>query len=43
VTEALRCYRGAPVVASHDARFLRELELTRWLRLGDALDEIEPL
>jgi ATPase subunit of ABC transporter with duplicated ATPase domains len=43
VTEALRCYRGALLIASHDVRFLRELGLTRWLRLDEALDEIEPL
>ena len=43
LSEALRCYRGALLVASHDVRFLRDLGLTRWLRLGVALDEIDPL
>ena len=33
LTEALRCYRGALLVASHDVPFLRDLGLTRWLRL----------
>jgi ATPase subunit of ABC transporter with duplicated ATPase domains len=39
---ALRCYRGALLVASHDMPFLRDLSLTRWLRLDGALDEIGP-
>jgi len=30
-------------VASHDAPFLRELGLTRWLRLDGDLTEIDPL
>ena len=40
---ALRSYRGALLVASHDAPFLRELGLTRWLRLDGDLAEIDPL
>jgi ATPase subunit of ABC transporter with duplicated ATPase domains len=49
LTEALRCYRGALLVASHDVPFLRDLGLTRWLRLdpGQAApagpQETEPL
>jgi len=43
LTGAVRCFRGALVVASHDVPFLRELGLTRWLRLGAGLDEIDPL
>ena len=43
LTEALRCFRGALLVASHDVPFLRELGLTRWLRLDAALAEIDPL
>ena len=39
LTEALRCYRGALLVASHDVPFLRELGLTRWLRLESSLSE----
>jgi len=30
-------------VASHDVPFLRELGLTRWLRLAGDLVEIDPL
>ncbi len=41
--EAVRCFRGALLVASHDVPFLRELGLTRWLRLGACLEEIDPL
>ena len=43
LTEALRCFRGALLVASHDVPFLRELGLTGWLRLDAALAEIDPL
>ncbi len=43
LSEAVRCYRGALLVASHDVPFLRELGLTRWLRLDAALAEIDPL
>jgi ATPase subunit of ABC transporter with duplicated ATPase domains len=40
---ALRSYRGVLLVASHDVPFLRELGLTRWLRLDGSLAEIDPL
>ena len=40
---ALRSYQGALIVASHDVQFLRELGLTRWLRLDGTLTEIDPL
>ncbi len=43
LTEALRCYRGALLVASHDTPFLRQLGLTRWLHLDRHLQEIDPL
>jgi ATPase subunit of ABC transporter with duplicated ATPase domains len=39
LTEALSCYRGALLVASHDIAFLRTLGLTRWLHLDGALHE----
>jgi ATPase subunit of ABC transporter with duplicated ATPase domains len=44
LSQALAGYRGALVVASHDAPFLRTVGITRWLRLDrDAgLTEIEP-
>jgi ATPase subunit of ABC transporter with duplicated ATPase domains len=42
LTEALRCYRGALLVASHDIPFLRALGLTRWLRLDTGLHEAGP-
>jgi ATPase subunit of ABC transporter with duplicated ATPase domains len=40
---ALRSYQGALIVASHDAAFLRDLGLTRWLRIGRELTDIDPL
>jgi ATPase subunit of ABC transporter with duplicated ATPase domains len=40
---ALRSYRGALLVASHDVPFLRDIGLTRWLRLDGDLAEIDPL
>jgi len=43
LTEALRCYRGALLIASHDIPFLRALGLTRWLRLDGALHETDPI
>lgn len=43
LTGALESYRGALVVASHDLAFLRELGITRWLRLDGNLTEIDPL
>ena len=33
LTQALWCYEGALVVASHDVPFLRSIGITRWLRL----------
>ena len=33
LTQALSCYEGALVVASHDVPFLRSIGITRWLRL----------
>jgi ATPase subunit of ABC transporter with duplicated ATPase domains len=35
LTGALRAYRGAFVVVSHDDRFLTDIGVTRWLRLAD--------
>jgi ATPase subunit of ABC transporter with duplicated ATPase domains len=40
---ALRSYQGALIVASHDAPFLREIGITRWLRLDGELTEAGPL
>ncbi len=40
---ALRSYRGALIVASHDVPFLRDLGLTRWLRIEGELTDIDPL
>ena len=34
LSEALSCYQGALLVASHDAPFLRSIGVTRWLRLS---------
>jgi ATPase subunit of ABC transporter with duplicated ATPase domains len=33
LSQALSCYRGAVLVASHDVPFLRSIGITRWLRL----------
>jgi ATPase subunit of ABC transporter with duplicated ATPase domains len=43
LTEALHCYRGALLIASHDIPFLRDLGLTRWLRLDATLHQTDPL
>jgi ATPase subunit of ABC transporter with duplicated ATPase domains len=43
LTTALASYRGAMMVASHDAPLLREAGVTRWLRLERRLTEIDPL
>jgi ATPase subunit of ABC transporter with duplicated ATPase domains len=40
---ALRSYQGALLVASHDVPFLRDIGITRWLRLAGDLAEIDPL
>ena len=40
---ALRSYQGALIVASHDTPFLRDLGITRWLRLDGELTDIDPL
>jgi ATPase subunit of ABC transporter with duplicated ATPase domains len=34
LAQALSCYRGAVLVASHDVPFLRSIKITRWLRLA---------
>jgi ATPase subunit of ABC transporter with duplicated ATPase domains len=45
LAQALDCYRGAMIVASHDVPFLRSCGITRWLRLDRAgqLTTIDPL
>jgi ATPase subunit of ABC transporter with duplicated ATPase domains len=45
LSEALSCYQGALLVASHDAPFLRSIGISRWLRLSrdGRLREIDPL
>jgi len=40
---ALRSYQGALIVASHDVPFLRDLGITRWLRLDGELADADPL
>ena len=44
LSQALACYRGALLVASHDIPFLASIGITRWLRLSrDArLTDIDP-
>ncbi len=34
---------GWPIVASHDVPFLRDLGLTRWLRIDRELADMDPL
>jgi len=45
LSQALSCYRGALIVASHDVPFLRSIGITRWLRLDRSgrLSPIDPL
>ncbi len=45
LSQALSCYQGALIVASHDVPFLRSAGITRWLRLerDGRLTAIEPL
>jgi ATPase subunit of ABC transporter with duplicated ATPase domains len=43
LTGALRSYQGALIAASHDVPFLRDLGLTRWLRIERELADIDPL
>ena len=45
LTQALSCYRGALLVASHDLPFLASIGITRWLRLapGGRLTEGRPV
>jgi ATPase subunit of ABC transporter with duplicated ATPase domains len=43
LTQALRSYRGALIVASHDVPFLRSIGVTRWIRSSDRLTEIDPM
>jgi ATPase subunit of ABC transporter with duplicated ATPase domains len=45
LSQALSCYRGALLVASHDVPFLRSVGITRWLRLDHSgrLTAVDPL
>jgi len=45
LSEALACYQGALLVASHDVPFLRSIGVTRWLRLSrdGSLTDIDPI
>ena len=45
LSQALSCYRGALVAASHDLPFLRSVGISRWLRLDRVgrLADIDPL
>ena len=45
LSQALSCYEGALVAASHDVPFLRSIGITRWLRLerDGRLTDIDPL
>jgi ATPase subunit of ABC transporter with duplicated ATPase domains len=44
LSQALSCYQGAMVAASHDVPFLRSIGITRWLRLSrdGRLADIDP-
>jgi ATPase subunit of ABC transporter with duplicated ATPase domains len=39
LTSALRSYQGALLIAGHDMAFLDSLDITRWLLLGEDLQE----
>jgi ATPase subunit of ABC transporter with duplicated ATPase domains len=39
LTSALQSYQGALLIASHDLRFLESAGITRWLVLGDELQD----
>jgi ATPase subunit of ABC transporter with duplicated ATPase domains len=45
LSQALACYQGALLIASHDAPFLASIGITRWLRLSREarLTDIDPL
>jgi ATPase subunit of ABC transporter with duplicated ATPase domains len=45
LSQALSCYQGALLVASHDVPFLRSIGITRWLRLDrdGRLTSIDPM
>jgi ATPase subunit of ABC transporter with duplicated ATPase domains len=45
LSQALSCYQGALLVASHDVPFLRSIRITRWLRLDrdGRLTSIDPM
>jgi ATPase subunit of ABC transporter with duplicated ATPase domains len=45
LSQALSCYQGALLVASHDVPFLRSIGITRWLRLDrdGRLTSIDPI
>jgi ATPase subunit of ABC transporter with duplicated ATPase domains len=45
LSQALSCYQGALLVASHDIPFLRSIGITRWLRLDrdGRLTAIDPM
>ena len=42
LAEALASYEGALVIASHDVPFLRQIGVTRWLRLEGDLSTVDP-
>ncbi|WP_033817907.1 ABC-F family ATP-binding cassette domain-containing protein [Kitasatospora sp. MBT63] len=43
LTQALRAYQGALIVVSHDVSFLRDLGITRWIRVDGDTSDIDPL
>ncbi len=43
LSAALAAYPGALLVVSHDEPFLRDIGITRWLRLDGDLADIDPL
>ncbi|MFD0267599.1 ABC-F family ATP-binding cassette domain-containing protein [Streptomyces sp. NPDC127106] len=43
LTQALQSYQGALVVVSHDLAFLRDLQITRWIRVDGGTADIDPM
>ncbi|HEV2635368.1 MAG TPA: ABC-F family ATP-binding cassette domain-containing protein [Actinocrinis sp.] len=43
LSQALHSYQGALLVVSHDLAFLRDIGITRWIRMDGTTTQIDPL